>query len=253
MACAHARVTCGGWDGASCKDHVARSTRGEEAALAEYRSIDVDARAICPEGDESAQAYKGLVGEVIHAVDAAIGQADAVDQRLAKLRESQPTPGWEVLTLARAGSVYDCIWTSLRAAKPQLFTPKQQALLLKLQGIPQGLSAAGQLQQTSQIQQQVAGIQALVQEKWNYTSGQYLTAVAGKLVPRYVRAHVLARRYAMEGFGLLRASWRLPVVASVLGDAAMAEIVEAMPDPTAPEGTKGRQLHYARDLFAVAP
>jgi hypothetical protein len=157
-----------------------------------------------------------------------------------------------VATLARAGSVYDCIWASLRAAKPQLFTPKQQALLLQLQANVQALSAAHP-QQANGLQQQIANTSTAVQDKWKSTSDQYLLALAGKLVPRYVRATVLARRYAIEGFGLLRASWRLPVVASALGDAAMTGIVEAMPDPTAPEGTTGRHLHYQSALLGVVP
>jgi hypothetical protein len=249
LSCAHARVTCGGWDGISCDSHRAGLSREERAAAAEYLSIDADARTVCPEDDESKQVYVGHAGEVVQAVAAALGKADAVDTRLAALRELHPTPEWEVATLARAGSVYDCIWSSLRASSPQLFSPKTQVLLQKLQG----MVAAAQPQQASLLQQQIQDVRTAVENKWRYPRDRYLDVLAAKLVPRYVRATVLARRHAMEGFGLLRASWRLPVVASVIGDDAMTEMVDAMPDPTAPEGTKGRALHYVPGLLGVVP
>ena len=72
LSCAHARVTCGGWDGTSCNGQRVGLTAEDGAAVAEYLSIDADARTISPEQDESAQSYGGHVGEVIHAVDAAI-------------------------------------------------------------------------------------------------------------------------------------------------------------------------------------
>jgi hypothetical protein len=251
MACAHVRVTCGGWDGVSCDGRTGGSAEGR-AALAEYLRIDAEARTICPETDETRQVYQGAIRDVIRAVDDALGRADALDHRLSQLRNEHATPGWKVATLARAGSVYDCIWTSLRQASPTLFTPKQQALLQKLQQLSLQLSPATSLPPSAQpLTPAVADTITAVREKWQSTRSQLLSLLADKLVPRYVGAAVIARRFALDELDFARTFQRLPVVAATLGDETMSRIVGAMADPTDPqsEGTEPRHLHYVAGAF----
>lgn len=249
MACAHARVTCGGWDGMSCASSTEDSN--PRTALVDYQRIDAEARSICPENDEVRQVYQGTVMNVIRAVDDALGRADAIDRRLEQVREAHPGPAWRVATMARAGSVYDCVWTSLRQANPTLFTLQQQALLQKLQQ----LSLAMNPQNPQAAAQEIADTTAAVRDKWQRTRSDYLDLLAEKLVRRYVGAAVLARRFALEGFVFMRVAQRLPVVAAILGDETMSRIVGVMTDPTdpKPEGTEHRHLHYVTGAFDRRP
>jgi hypothetical protein len=41
-------------------------------------------------------------------------------------------PWWDVATYARAGSLYDCVWNSLKRTTPPSLTPQQQLRLGKL-------------------------------------------------------------------------------------------------------------------------
>lgn len=259
LACTHARATCGGWDGFSCDPTGATPADKERAARNEFARIDGEARAVCPEDDEAKQVYSGNAKEVFGAVDAAFGRAEQLGQRLADLREAQQTPWWNVATYARAGSLYDCIWNSLKSATPPSLAPQQQALVVKLTTIAVPLSAPlsspGQIGAAQQIQQQINDVRQQIIAKWHEAQDRYLARLETRMVPDYVSAALLARRYALEGFDFTRANRRLPVVASVLGDEKMVLLLKDLADPTDPENdeSKRRRIGYRAGAFGVVP
>lgn len=248
LACAHARATCGGWDGLSCNPSGGPPPERTRAANEEFARIDADARTVCPEDDESRQVYSGNAPEIVKAMDAAMWRADQMRQRLENLRNAQQTPQWEVATFARSGSLYDCIWNSVRKSTPVLFTPQQQALLTKLNKMTGGLASNAQ-----QVLVQIADTREAVATKWRSTRDAYLDTLETQMVRSYVTATILARRYALEGFSFTRASQRLPIVASILGDERMVHLLEAMNDPTdpQPDSAKRRHLFYVAHAFGV--
>jgi hypothetical protein len=222
IACAHARATCGAWDGTTCEPKSVAPDR-ERAFRSEFSAIDRDASAVCSE--DAAQAYSGTAADVLMAVDAAIRRAEAIDRRLEELRNRADTPGWSVATFARAGSLYDCIWSSLASAKPAYFTASQQAKLNQLQSL-------NVRQPSSQLQAAIDGTVKQVEEKWLETRDRYIDWITRKMVVRYATAALLARRYAIEGFALTRAYERLPFVATALGPTRMAAILATVADPS---------------------
>ncbi len=254
LACTHARATCGGWDGFSCDPTGAAPPDKEHAARSEFARIDAEARAVCPEDDEAKQVYSGNAKEVIGAVDAALRGTEKLSKRLADLREVHQTAAWEVATFAREGSLYDCIWNSLKAAPPPpppLISSQQQALLNRLTTIAGQLNGGGQ----QLVQAQVNATRQQIMAKWQEAKDKYLDVLETKMVRQYVTAAFLARRYALDGFSFTRAHARLPVVASILGDEKMARLLADVIDPTDPEPdpTKRRRVAYRPGVFGVAP
>jgi hypothetical protein len=229
--CTHARATCGSWDGATCEPKPV-DPKVESALHAELARIDAEARALCPVDDQGAQLYSGTAPDVLKAVDAAVRGAAAIDRRLEELRARASSPNWSVATLVRAGSVYDCISSSLANAAPSYFTAQQQDKLNKLML----LAATQPANQGSPLQQSVQDTIQQVKQKWLETRDRYLDVLAAKVVVRYATAALLARRFAIEGFAFTRAAQRLSDVAAALGPERMKAILEAMPDPTDPTG-----------------
>jgi hypothetical protein len=211
---------------------MASPGKAEREAEAQFASIDRDARAVCDEGDPSV--FVGSVSELVKATDSAIAEADRIDRRLETLRDSRPKPRWKVATMARAGSLYDCIRGRVARATPGYFTAKQQALLNKLNKLQAQIQAVAP-NAALQAQIQTAGQTAA--NKWASTRELYLKHLAQRMIPRYVTAALLARRYALEGFDLTRARWRLPVVAREVGPETMTQVLRDVCDPTASEAT----------------
>jgi hypothetical protein len=106
-----------------------------------------------------------------------------------------------------------------------------------------------------QVQQQIDDVRQLFLAKWHEAQDKYLNVLAARMVPSYVTAALLARRYAFEGFDLTRASRRLPVVTSVLGDEKMVLLLKDLADPTDPETdeSKRRRIAYRAGAFGVGP
>jgi hypothetical protein len=255
LACAHARATCGRWDGLTCEPRETPSPDQERAAKEEFARIDGEARTVCPDDDESSQVYLGDLSDVSRAVDTALHRAGQIGERLAQLRDAQRTPRWDVATHARIGTLNDCIWNSLRKATPPLFTPQQQAGLTKLNRMASLLISQGNVSAGQQIQAQIVVTRQQVADTWRVTRDKYLATLEREMVLSYVTTALLARRYAFEGFDITRASERLQIIASILGDEAMSHLLADMPDPTDPAAdvTKRRRVTYAAGTFRVAP
>jgi hypothetical protein len=251
IACAHARATCGGWDGVTCEPSHAAAPARDRAASEEFARIDSEARSACPEADDSRPVYSGTLPEVCRAIDEAIDRADPIAQRLGRLRDTQQTPRWTVATYARLGVLYDCIWNRVTDATPTLFTPQQQALLAKLNTVAQGLTSAGQVAKAQTVQASIADARRQIEDKWRSTRDRYLAALEVEMVQAYVTAALLARRFGVEGFELTRASPRLPIIASILGDETMSRLLAEVADPTDPEpdASKRRRIVYAAGAF----
>jgi hypothetical protein len=156
--------------------------------------------------------------------------ADALDRRLEDLRNTMRTASWRVATLARSGSLYDCLWRRIDRASPTFFSPQIEARLnqLKAAGLTKG--------QVDSVEQSL-DTKGHVVAAWQSKRDLALSLVVQRMVSRYVTAALLARRYALEGFDLTRARWRLPLVAREVGPETMTQILRNVCDPTASEAT----------------
>jgi hypothetical protein len=233
----------------TCDPQATAPSSAERAAAIEFERIDSEARTVCREDDEPNQSYSGTVGEVLKAVVAALREAHRIDERLELLRNARQTPRWAVATLARAGSIYDCVWNHLRQVQPVYFTAQQLALLSKIQGLAQ------QSPQGAAVQVQIDDTRDQLRNKWHEQNEKYLGLIAKELLRCYATAALLARRYGLEGFDLTRAHQRLPTIASILGDEAMSRLLADVPDPSDPEPdpAKRRRVVYVAGAFGVAP
>jgi hypothetical protein len=70
-----------------------------------------------------------------------------------------------------------------------------------------------------------------------------------------VTADLLARRYAFDGPDAQHARERLAVIAAIVGDETMRQLVEDVVDPTDPEPDPGARRHvrYTPGMFNLAP
>lgn len=179
--------------------------------------------------------------------------ADQINQRLQELRDAHPTPRWIVVTFAKSGSIYDCLWNSLRQSQPPLLSPQQQAALNTLNRIAQQLAAANQ--PTATMRAHMVNVIQGAAPMWFERRDTYLTRIAINMVNAYVNAALLARRYGLGEFALSRARKRLRIVATELGDEKMARIVNAMRDPTDPQPNPDvrRPLIYVVGAFDDFP
>jgi hypothetical protein len=224
----------------------------ERVAESELAAIDAEAKTVCQECAWLGPVYWGNVVDVTRAVDADLGRAHWLGQRLTQLRDSLPTPRWQIVTFARAGALWDCIWSRLRDANPAYFSPAQEALMVRLNQLAVRLNAAG----TSSLgpspnPSTTSDPKDQVRAKWRATKDKYLDVLESKMVPAYVTATLLARRYALGGLEVSRANDRLRGIASTLGDDKMRLFLANMVDPTDPE--EGRRLVYVPGAFSVAP
>jgi hypothetical protein len=231
VSCVRARATCGGWDGTSCGsgDPARRPAPPGNLAWAFAESSS-----ICS-ADAS---YSGFVRDVLKAVDRLSYRAEVLRRAVDRDVARDVPPGVRVAALAAVGAAYDCIWTGLRESKPVLFTPQQQALLARLQQVQQQLQPGSPAPsaQASSTQQQVRA-------EWLVAEDERLAVLERPMLRYYVASALLARRYALEGFGLTRAAERLPMVAAILGEERMARELSEMDDPTDPEPDAQRRRH----------
>jgi hypothetical protein len=220
----------------------------ERVAENEFVAIDAEANAVCEECAWLGPAYWGSAVDVTRAVDTDLGSADRIGQRLTRLRDALPTPRWQIATSARAGALYDCIWSRLRNANPTYFTPAQDALMARLNQLA---SRLGSPPNPSTILQQMDATKDQVRSKWSATKELYLNVIESKMVPAYGTATLLARRYALGGPEVARASERLRGIASTLGDERMTALLANVVDPTDPE--ESRRIVYVPGAFSAAP
>ena len=150
--------------------------------------------------------------------------------------------------MVRAGSLYDCIWNGLAKADPALFSPGQQAKINQLRATVVALQGLNAPQQAT-AQQAIEDTERAVAAKWRSTRDEYLHMLTHRMVPRYVAAALLARRYALEGLDLTRARRRLPTVAREVGKEEMTRILRGIPDPTAPTADASRHIEYVAGAF----
>jgi hypothetical protein len=229
----------------SCDPSVDSQPDDERAIRDEFSRIDRVARTICIEGDEATQIYRGTVADVLKAFDGAFSRAVEVDGVLEHLRDARMTPQLAVASFARAGSLYDCIWNSLRRTEPVYTTEWQDALILKLQATIQALGTAGRLPQLK-IQADMDNVKEQPRRAWRLVLDQHLKRVAAEMVRCYVLATLFARRYALSDSTLSRIRERLPIVSSALGEQTMRDLLKEVPDPTDPTGL--RRVRFATGM-----
>jgi hypothetical protein len=141
---------------------------------------------------------------------------------------------WAAAATARIGTLYDSIRTGLDVLAPTYFTPQQDALLKKLQGMADKLNDAGQADKADQIQKSIDDTKDAVRSKWRTTKDQYLEVCNQKMVGKYVTAALIARKYNVKDAAVQNAVARLAFFTDYLGDDKMKPYVENTPDPSDP-------------------
>ncbi|MGH7298642.1 MAG: hypothetical protein ACRELB_27120, partial [Polyangiaceae bacterium] len=176
--------------------------------------------------------YAGAVADVVKEVDKDLGEAEKTWRpKLELVATRYGSFEWAAAATARIGTLYDSIRTGLDLVVPKYFTPKQQALLDKLQKIADQLNAAGQSDKADQVQQQIDDTKDQVRNKWRATKDQYLEVCNQKMVSRYVTAALIARKYNVKNSAVQAGVSRLAFFTDYLGDDHMKGYVENTPDP----------------------
>jgi hypothetical protein len=202
--------------------------------------------------------YTGNVADVIAAVDKDL---DAAEKKYRPPLEHIATLygsfEWAAAATSRIGSLYDAIRTGLDLVVPKYFTPKQQALIDKLQKIVDQLSAAGQQDKADQVQQQIDDTRDQVRNKWRETKDKYMELCNQKMVSRYAAAALLARKYNVKNAAVQNGVSRLAYFTDFMGDDKMKAYVEATPDPLDPNAkltyVPGEFLQWRSGVVAAPP
>lgn len=190
--------------------------------------------------------YAGNVADVIKAVDKDLGEAEKKWQPpLTHIATQYGSFEWAAAATARIGSLYDSIRTGLDLVVPKYFTPQQDALLKKLQGLADKLNAAGQSDKADQVQQQIDDTKDQVRNKWRSTKDQYMEACNKQMIGKYVTAALTARKFNVKNPAVQNAVARLAYLTDYLGDDKMKPYVESTSDPVNP----GMKLVYTNGEF----
>jgi hypothetical protein len=202
--------------------------------------------------------YSGAVQDVIKEVDKDLGEAEKKWRPpLEHVATQYGSFEWAAAATARIGSLYDSIRTGLDLVVPKYFTPKQQALLDKLQKVVNQLQAAGQNDKADQVQQQIDDTKDQVKAKWRATKDQYMEVCNQKMVSRYVTSALIARKYNAKNSTVQNAVSRLAYFTDYLGDDKMKPYVESTPDPLEPNSklayVPGQFLQWRSGVVAAPP
>ncbi|HEY1695584.1 MAG TPA: hypothetical protein VGG39_25630 [Polyangiaceae bacterium] len=202
--------------------------------------------------------YQGAVADVVKQVDKDLGEAEKTWRpKLETVATRYGSFEWAAAATARIGTLYDSIRTGLDLVVPKYFTPKQQALLDKLQKIADQLQAAGQQDKADQVQQQIDDTKDQVRSKWRATKDQYLEVCNQKMVARYTTAALIARKYNVKNSTVQAAVSRLAFFTDYLGDDHMKGYVENTPDPLDPNSkltyVNGEFLQWRSGVVATPP
>jgi tetratricopeptide (TPR) repeat protein len=190
--------------------------------------------------------YTGNVIDVRNAVDKDFGEAEKKWRPLLEhVATEYQSFEWSAAATARIGTLYDSIRTGLDLVVPNYFTPQQDALLKKLQGVADKLNDAGQGDKADQVQKSIDDTRDQVRSKWRETKDQYLETCNQKMISRYVTAALIARKYNVKNAAVQNAVARLAFFTDFLGDDKMKPYVENTPDPADP----GSKLVYSNGEF----
>ena len=212
---------------------------------ADFTAVDEQVRAAF-DYDTGHHRYSGAVGDVKDAVDKDLGEAEKTWRPPLELVATKyGSFEWAAAATARIGSLYDSVRTGLDLVVPKYFTPKQKALLDKLQKIVDQLSAAGQQDKADQVQAQIDATNDQVRNGWRTTKDQYMELCNQKMVSRYVTAALIARKYNVRDATVQKGVTRLAFFTDYLGDDKMGGYVQQTPDPLSP----GSNLVYAPGMF----
>ena len=202
--------------------------------------------------------YAGNVVDVTKALDKDLGEAE---KKWRPLLEHVATEygsfEWAAAATARIGTLYDSIRTGLDLVAPNYFTPQQDALLKKLQGVADKLNDAGQADKADQVQKSIDDTKDAVRSKWRATKDQYLEVCNQKMIGKYVTAAMIARTYNVKNAAVQNAVSRLAFFTDYLGDDKMKPYVENTPDPAEPSSklvyVNGEFLQWRSGVVATPP
>jgi hypothetical protein len=236
--CKHPLATCGGWDGLSCA-----ASDDVEALDREFRKVDVEVEGICADSDRLAN--PGTVSDAVAILEHTVSRAVDLEQYIARVASYRPTPRRVIVADIRAGNMYHCIWSRLRAFHvPPSFAPGP------LGALPQPSAAAGP---GAAATKPSAG--GPVRSKWLETRWKYLGFLEVKFVQMYVNGIWFARRYAIEKSSLAPALHHLSLLAYTIGDDEMRDLFRKVIDPADPtEGDQPRRSAvYIPGMFDLPP
>ena len=134
---------------------------------------------------------------------------------------------------------------ALEAATPRLLTPKQEAVVAKLEAVADKLDAAGQSDKAEQVRGAVDDVGGQVQRAWRVKRDRYMDVLCQKAITHYATAVVIAKRYDVKTDWTQEAVSRLRSLAEKLGDEKMKAYVEQTPDPFG----SGTKLVYGPELL----
>jgi hypothetical protein len=202
--------------------------------------------------------YSGNVVDVTKALDKDLGEAEKQWRPLLEhVATEYGSFEWAAAATARIGTLYDSIRTGLDLVAPNYFTPQQDALFKKLEGVASKLDAAWQGDQADKIRQQMDDTKDQVRSKWRATKDQYIDVCNQKMIGKYVTAALIARKYNVKNAAVQNAVSRLAFFTDYIGDDKMKPYVENTPDPSDPTGklvyVNGEFLQWRSGVVSAPP
>ncbi len=202
--------------------------------------------------------YAGNVVDITKALDKDLGEAEKKwKPMLEHVATEYGSFEWAAAATARIGTLYDSIRTGLDLVAPNYFTPQQDALFKKLNGLADKLDAAGQGDKADQIRQQIDDTKDQVRSKWRATKDQYTDVCNQKMISKYVTAALIARKYNVKNAAVQNAVARLAFFTDYLGDDKMKPYVENTPDPSDPNSKlvyiNGEFLQWRSGVVSTPP
>jgi hypothetical protein len=192
----------------------------------EYLSVNEEARANIDYVD-GAPGLRGNVRDAIKGLDDSLGVANGYAKRLDGI-DALPnvSRAWRIATRARRASLYEALYTRTSNYVPIYFTPKQDALLKKLDHIVDQLDQANQTDKADQVRQQLDDTRDQVRSKWRSTRDEYFNVFTQKFIRDWELAIKDARGELDEAPLIIYVRSRLAYYAFQLGNDKLNTLAE---------------------------
>jgi hypothetical protein len=172
--------------------------------------------------------FTGTPTEVIAQYQQAAVTAKTWYDALQRVIDDYASPEWATAALARQGSLYDSLRSSLYNLRPpalRMFDQKTEALLQR----------ALDSEDTS-LQERADALRTSVETSWRERRDQELMAADRVVVDRYARAIVWARRFNVAQPAVVKAIARLAYYTDLLGEEPLRQYTAGVTDLGYSEG-----------------
>lgn len=173
----------------------------------------------------------GTPSDVIAAFQQNAATAKAWYDALQRVIDDYASPEWATAALARQGSVYDSLRSSLYNLRPpelRMFDAKTEALLQR------ALDS-----DNLQLQEKADAVRTSVETTWRQRRDSELEATDRIVIDRYARTIVWARRYNVSNPAVMKAIGRLAFYSELLGEERLQQYAAGV-----------GELGYSSGLFA---